>query len=226
MKKYAFIGVFISTVIFAVQGDIEVYFSPKGGCPQAIIQTLQSAKKEVALALYQLSDGRIVEEITNATKRGVKVYAAFDGSVLERFREVVGTLIKSGVVVKVEYGQGLLHDKYAIIDSTIVITGSYNWTNQADNENYENLLIIKSKDLAKAFLENFAQIWAISLPVPENFAVRGKGEYQYVASKKGKVFHYIWCPSAQRISEENRRYFKTREEAIKAGYRPCRKCNP
>ena len=51
-------------------------------------------------------------------------------------------------------------------------------------------------------------------------------EYPYVASRLREPFHYSWCQWAQRISEENKEYFRTREEAVKAGHRPCKVCNP
>jgi phosphatidylserine/phosphatidylglycerophosphate/cardiolipin synthase-like enzyme len=39
--------------------------------------------------------------------------------------------------------------------SEIVITGSFNFTRAAEESNAENLLIIRSKDLAKEYLENW-----------------------------------------------------------------------
>jgi beta-lactamase superfamily II metal-dependent hydrolase len=51
-------------------------------------------------------------------------------------------------------------------------------------------------------------------------------EYKYAASKKSKVFHYIDCSSAKKISPGNLVLFKTREEAIASGRRPCKICNP
>jgi hypothetical protein len=51
-------------------------------------------------------------------------------------------------------------------------------------------------------------------------------EYKYVASKNSEVFHTPNCRSAKRISPENMVIYKTREEAIKAGKRPCKVCTP
>jgi phosphatidylserine/phosphatidylglycerophosphate/cardiolipin synthase-like enzyme len=42
-----------------------------------------------------------------------------------------------------------------IVDRTIVITGSYNFTKAAEEKNAENLLIITSADMAKLYLENW-----------------------------------------------------------------------
>lgn len=49
---------------------------------------------------------------------------------------------------------------------------------------------------------------------------------QFIASKNGKVFHKPGCSSVNTISKENIVIYQTRDEAIKAGKRPCKKCNP
>jgi len=51
-------------------------------------------------------------------------------------------------------------------------------------------------------------------------------EYKYAASKNSDVFHYFSCSYVASITPENLIRFKTREEAIASGRRPCKKCNP
>lgn len=45
-----------------------------------------------------------------------------------------------------------------------------------------------------------------------------------VASKTGAKYHFPWCSGALRIKEENKVWFKSREEAEKAGYTPASNC--
>jgi hypothetical protein len=52
------------------------------------------------------------------------------------------------------------------------------------------------------------------------------GEYKYVASKSSKVFHKPDCIWVQRIKAENLVGYSSRDEAINAGKRPCKQCNP
>ena len=49
----------------------------------------------------------------------------------------------------------IAHNKIMIIDGETVITGSFNFTKAAEEKNAENLLIIKSKELAKEYIQNF-----------------------------------------------------------------------
>ena len=51
-------------------------------------------------------------------------------------------------------------------------------------------------------------------------------EYKYAASKNSDIFHYIDCSYVKKIKPEDLILFKTREEAIASGRRPCKKCKP
>jgi len=62
-------------------------------------------------------------------------------------------------------------------------------------------------------------LWAPTL-------LTASGDARYVASRLREPFHYSWCKWAQKISESNKERFRTREEALQAGHRPCKVCNP
>lgn len=47
---------------------------------------------------------------------------------------------------------------------------------------------------------------------------------KYVASKNGTAYHYSWCIGAQRIKNENKIWFSSKEDAEKAGYKPAGNC--
>jgi cardiolipin hydrolase len=52
-----------------------------------------------------------------------------------------------------------MHNKYAIIDESIIVTGSFNWTTQAINNNQENLIFYEDKELASQYLKEFNKLW-------------------------------------------------------------------
>lgn len=66
-------------------------------------------------------------------------------------------------------------------------------------------------------------LWSIVSLEQESTNTSDEG---YIGNSNSKKFHYPWCKWAQKISSFNRVYFKTREEAINAGYVPCKVCNP
>ncbi len=51
-------------------------------------------------------------------------------------------------------------------------------------------------------------------------------DYKYVGSKNSNKYHYPTCKWAKKISSKNLVTFKTAEEAVKAGYIPCKVCKP
>ena len=61
---------------------------------------------------------------------------------------------------------------------------------------------------------------------PEANPGSATGRYEFIGSKGGDVFHKSDCHWASSISSENLMSYKTREEAVKAGKRPCKFCNP
>jgi hypothetical protein len=72
------------------------------------------------------------------------------------------SLVAQGTDVRLKTGPGLLHHKYAVIDAgfpashPLVVTGSHNWSNSAENSNGENTLFIEDGALAMQYLQEFA----------------------------------------------------------------------
>ncbi len=142
----------------APSAPITVYFAPSPAPQQAILQALNTAKSFVHIALYQLTDPEIAQELINISKRGVALKLLLDD---EPSKSSKGCLLKDvGIPVKQYVDTGIMHHKFAVIDGEKVITGSYNWTTSAKTRNEENLLVIESSELAQAFAREFSQLWA------------------------------------------------------------------
>ena len=67
---------------------------------------------------------------------------------------------------------------------------------------------------------------SVAAPAIKNPATESAAEYQYVASKNRPTFHKPDCRWAKKISPENFVGYKTREDAINAGKKPCKQCKP
>jgi len=68
-------------------------------------------------------------------------------------------------------------------------------------------------------------LWELEINKNENSQVTGEPEY-YIGNKNSKIFHRPDCEWAKKIAPQNKVIFKSKEEAIKAGYRPCKVCKP
>jgi phosphatidylserine/phosphatidylglycerophosphate/cardiolipin synthase-like enzyme len=76
----------------------------------------------------------------------------------------------------------IAHNKVMVIDKKTIITGSFNFTNQAEHENGENLLIIKGNpDLVQAYRQNYLAHKAHSKPAEVKAQVDSR---QHAAPKK------------------------------------------
>ncbi|MHB9026799.1 MAG: phospholipase D family nuclease [Armatimonadota bacterium] len=132
-----------------------VLFSPKGGCTAAITGRLAQARKTVLVQAYSYTSQPITAALVDAARRGVTVQVILDKS-QERTRYTgAGTLRQARIPVYTDSAHGIAHNKVIIIDGEIVITGSFNFSQAAEEKNAENLLILRSSRLAARYTENW-----------------------------------------------------------------------
>jgi phosphatidylserine/phosphatidylglycerophosphate/cardiolipin synthase-like enzyme len=137
--------------------DVQAHFSPKGGCQDAILRELKSARREILVQAYSFTAEALALGMVEAkNNRGVIVEIVLDKSnEIERYSDL-HILLEKGMDVKIDHDHAIAHNKIIIIDKTTLITGSFNFTNQAEHENAENLLIIKGHpELINWYRENF-----------------------------------------------------------------------
>ena len=135
--------------------DEQVYFSPKGGCTEAIVKNLDQAERYVLVQAYSFTSKPIAEALVNAHKRGVKVKVLLDKSQRNGKGSKLSLLAEAGIPVSIDTKHSIAHNKVMIIDGVTVITGSFNFTNAAEDKNAENLLVIRDKVVARKYRNNW-----------------------------------------------------------------------
>ncbi len=148
----------------ADNNDIKVFFSPQDECGREILVRLNSAEKSIELAMYQMTSRALSGALASAARRGVTVRVFLDGENAEEYYSKADFLKKNGVLVRTEKGDGLMHNKFCVIDDKTVITGSYNWTVSADLKNDENVVIIESGRIADIYKRQFDDYWHGTYP--------------------------------------------------------------
>jgi phosphatidylserine/phosphatidylglycerophosphate/cardiolipin synthase-like enzyme len=214
---------------------IEIYFSPKGGCTEAIVKEINATKSEILVQAYSFTSVPIAKALVDAHKRGVKIHVILDKSQRTEKYSSADFLRNSGIPTLIDAKHAIAHNKVMVIDGQTVITGSFNFTKAAEENNAENLLIIRDKEIAVKYAEN----WKAHAAHSEAYEQREKGYSEthntgesepsagnYVASRNSTVFHKADCKSAKKISEKNLVYYATRNEALRAGKKPCAECRP
>jgi len=143
----------------------QVYFSPRGGCTAAIVREIGQAKAEILIQAYSFTSKDIAEAVVKAHVRGVKVFAVLDKSQLKEQYSAANFLANSGIPTYIDFEPAIAHNKIIIIDGETVIGGSFNYSKAAEESNAENVTIIKNRDFARLFVENWKQRQQVSRPV-------------------------------------------------------------
>ena len=177
-----------------------------------------------------------------AHKRGVKVQVILDKSQRTEKYSSADFLVNMGIPVRIDAQHAIAHNKIMVIDGQTVITGSFNFTKAAEENNAENLLVIRSPELAAKYAAN----WKVHAEHSEPYAGRTEGYSQTHRATRSRTANRsrirspaaTWRPetprystgriakSAAKISAKNLVRYASREEAIQAGKKPCHECNP
>jgi hypothetical protein len=172
-----------------------VYFSPDGGCEDQILYWIDRANSSIEILIYSFTLDSIGDALVEAHGRGVEVQVVFEVGQIIQSSEY-WKLKEAGIDVRNDTNSGDMHDKIMIIDGIIVLTGSFNYSQKAEETNNENLLIINSTTIATTYGEEFTRIWDVSEveeeetpPTPpqttdvEITYVSGAGEYVIIENK-------------------------------------------
>ncbi len=103
---------------------IEVYFSPKGGCTEAVVKELDAAKTSVLVQAYSFTSTPIAKTLLDAHKRGVKVEVILDKSQRTEKYSEADFLVNVGIPVRIDAQHAIAHNKVMVIDGATVVTGS------------------------------------------------------------------------------------------------------
>ncbi len=139
--------------------DIRVYFSPRGGAKDAIIDLINGAKQEICLAIYSFTDPDLAYALIAAHRRKVAVHIIHDRSQNSARGSQIDRLTWAGINVQCYAYKSLLHHKFMVVDQKALVTGSMNWTKNGENRNAENTLIYPNyPDLATKYHNCFERL--------------------------------------------------------------------
>jgi len=141
--------------------SVTVGFSPHGQAIDLVLQAIEAANQTIEVAAYNFTSPKIAFALAEAERRGVKVRILLDKKSNAHGHPSTDTVLAVHIPVRLNGHYAIMHDKYMIIDRSIVETGSFNYTASAEKRNAENALIIKGdKDLAGEYLNNWEKLWS------------------------------------------------------------------
>jgi phosphatidylserine/phosphatidylglycerophosphate/cardiolipin synthase-like enzyme len=139
---------------------IDTYFSPDDGVQAVLLDILNEAQESIYFMAFSFTSDSLGGAIRDRAEAGVTVAGVMDddqvasnaGTEFDPFRQ-------AGLDVYRDGNPGQMHHKIIIVDESIVIVGSYNFTNSAETKNDENLMVIYNNQIAAQFLEEFKRVY-------------------------------------------------------------------
>lgn len=154
------------SVTLPAEGNVEVAFSPNGGCTAATMRFVGEARQSIRVAAYGLTSNPIGKALLDARKRGVDVRVVVDREHNGRRNtpnSIANLLAANGIPVRIDSAVKIQHNKVVIVDGQSVQNGSFNLTAAAQTSNAENIIIHRGfPGLAKLFTDNWDHLWGES----------------------------------------------------------------
>lgn len=139
---------------------VDTYFSPDDGVQAILFDILNDAQESIYFMAFSFTADSLGDVIRQRAEDGVTVAGVMDD---DQVASNVGTEFdpfrQAGLDVYRDGNAGQMHHKIIIVDESIVIVGSYNFTNSAETKNDENLLVIYNDQIAARFLEEFKRVY-------------------------------------------------------------------
>ena len=132
----------------------DAYFN---GIADKIINDLDKARVSIHVCIAWFTNQNIADKLVEKYKQGVDVKVIFfDDHTNSKFGVDIDCIPFKAV--RGTRG-GLMHNKYCVIDNQIVITGSYNWSENAEKKNDENAAVMYDYDTASDYSVEFRKMF-------------------------------------------------------------------
>jgi phosphatidylserine/phosphatidylglycerophosphate/cardiolipin synthase-like enzyme len=139
---------------------VETFVSPDDGTAQELIRLIQGAQESIYILAYSFTSDDIASAILSRARAGVEVVGVFDES---QYQSNEGTefdrMLENGLDIRLDGNSRSMHHKVIIIDEKIVITGSYNFSNNAETRNDENTLVIHNPQITARYTDEFNKVF-------------------------------------------------------------------
>ncbi len=145
--------------------NLEIYFSPEDDFEQRLLGLIENADESIDFLAFAFTNEKISDALKEKYDEGIKIRGVFDqeqnDGFLKRYTKYP-TLLSHNIDVKLDGNTQTMHNKVFIIDQKTVVTGSYNFTVKANEENNENAIIVHNREFASRYQSEFEDIFALA----------------------------------------------------------------
>ncbi len=148
-----------------ISSSLEIYFSPEDDFQQRLLALIENAKESIDFLAFAFTDKEISDALKIKFDQGVKIRGVFDKKQNDGFLKKYSqynTLLAHKIDVKLDGNTQTMHNKVFIIDKKTVITGSYNFTIKANEQNNENAIVVHNREFASRYESEFEDIFSLA----------------------------------------------------------------
>jgi phosphatidylserine/phosphatidylglycerophosphate/cardiolipin synthase-like enzyme len=170
----------------------------RGGPDQHLAEAIETARLSVDVAVLDLDLWSLRDALIAAQRRGVAVRMVVESDYLDS--KEIQEIRDAGIPVLGDRREGLMHNKFAIIDRAEVWSGSMNYTVSEAYRNNNNLIRLRSRPLADDYTAEFEEMFVDDLFGPGSPANTPHPEF----SVDGSQIEVYFSPDdgvAQRLVE-------------------------
>lgn len=132
--------------------------------------------------MYVLSFPALADIVVQLQEKAVDIRIIVDGREDEALRSQVGRLSNRGIRIRQneESYSILMHNKFAILDGSLLLTGSFNWTKTAVLLNYDNILVTSQPTIVEQYQSQFDHLWSKFRPYRVKYKWWNLFRYSYM----------------------------------------------
>jgi phosphatidylserine/phosphatidylglycerophosphate/cardiolipin synthase-like enzyme len=139
---------------------VQIYFASEDEAVAHLAPLVEKAQHRVRFMAFSFTDGALGGALLARAQAGVDVQGIFETRGSETEFSQLSPLFCADIPVRQDGNPGTFHHKVFVIDDDIVITGSLNFSANADNSNDENVIVLQQRDIATLYLAEFDRRWA------------------------------------------------------------------
>ena len=138
---------------------IQVLFSSEDHAIDNLIALVNDAKVSIRFLAFSFTDYPLAKAMIDRAAAGVDLKGVYETFGSSSSGSELKTFLCAKLPVRQDGNPSFLHDKIIIIDNNIVVTGSLNYSSNADESNEENVVILDNAEIAALYLQEFDKLW-------------------------------------------------------------------
>lgn len=144
---------------------VSIYFSPDDKVEEKLLNEIDKSTQRIYFMAFSFTSQSVAEKLVRAKAKGLTIKGIFEKRNAGNPASKDEFLHSQGIEIRYDSNTKTMHNKVFIFDDETVWTGSYNFSANAEKENDENVIIIRAREVAQAYLKEFYRLFDSGIPI-------------------------------------------------------------